>query len=183
MYRIMINFTINFFKILYIPLILPLRFKARIYVYNYLLQNKKYYLFPYTNFDISNNYFININNNLTIPLIEIKMYKFYFYYYFIWIWLDDKNLDIINTNEVSKLVMKYKVLNFFLEKDLKEILLLNIDNNFNFCNINLGKYKLLCFLSIFFNKNNYYYLNFYSNKKTNVYTKLVFINNYPMYKI
>lgn len=178
-----INFFINILKIFYVPIIIPFRVYVREYVYNYLIKSKTLFLFPY---DITlNNYTAYCHgNNYYLKYKKTNKYIFYFYYWFFWVWYDDETYDNINLIKLYELTYKYKWLGKLLNKDLKEVNKLMDKTSFNcvYHNFNPSRYALLLYISIILNNNNYYNLNFFSNKITKIHTKLKVKNYRYIYK-
>ena len=177
-----INFIINIIKIIYTPIILPFRHKIRIYIYNYLIKNNITFLFPY---GLKIKYMVfQIDNKVYLRIVKTNKFMFYFYFWFFWIWYDDEKYDNINLFKLYELCYKYPLLNRILNKDLKEIKNITKDVTFQNVNkgINLKKYFLSFFISLFYNNNNYYNLKFYNKTKNKLYTKLEIKNSQYVYK-
>ncbi len=179
-----INFIINILKFFYLPIILPIRTYIREYVYNYLIKNKIIFLFPY-DLKITNlsTYTIN-NNHVFLKYRKTNKYLFYTYYWLFWIWYDDETYDNINLIKLYELCYKYKWLDKLLKKDLeqvnKQIDKISFHNLYN--DFNPSKYTLLLYISIFYNNNNYYNLNFYSKVNNKIYTIFTVKNYHYLYK-
>lgn len=178
-----INFIINILKFLYTPLIIPFRTKARVYVYNYFLQNRKSFLLGYKLLKDDNYY--NLDETIFIPKITVNKIVYFLYFYLVWIWLDDYNNDIIYNRKLNYFKMNKEYTNQLLlhnKKCFKNSFQQPIVNDYKADNL-----VWLFYLSLFQTDNNFKNYFYYSvNKKTifNIgFKELVFINNIPMYKL
>lgn len=186
MHKILINTIISVLKILYTPIILPFRYKTRVYIYNYFLENKITFLFKNIVFNKDEKFYYNYqSNDYFIPYVKTNRLVFYLHYYLVWIWLDDNTIDNINVEKLTFVLDNNVFLSKLLKNDLLEIIKKEDKPNFikPESNININKYTLLFYISLCLNKNNYYNHKYYNKTKTKLHRHLVFINDYPMYKI
>lgn len=180
MYKKVINFLINTFKFIYLPIILPFRNKARVVVYNYFIKNNINYMFHGKKLELKDNKYY-LDNKYFIVYLDNSKYIYYLYFNLVWIWLDDETVDNINLEKI----ITNKYLKVIFKEDINSILKSNINKAFKNPNYNfeVNDYLLLFYISMFYNNNNYYNYKYYSNIKTKLHNKLVFKNDYPVYTL
>lgn len=178
-----INFIINILKFLYTPLIIPFRTKARVYVYNYFLQNRKSFLIGCKT--LKGDIYYNLDDTLFIPKLNINKLLYFLYFYFVWIWLDDYNNDIICNKRLNYFKMNNKYTNqlhLHNKRCFRSSFQQPIVDNYKSDDL-----VWLFYLSLFYSDNNFKNYFYYNTKKKTIfnigYKELVFINNIPMYKL
>lgn len=178
-----INFIINIIKFLYVPLILPFRFRAKIYVYNYFLQSNKYFLIGYKN--LKDGKYYSTNGDYFLDKIKLNKFKLFLYFYFVWIWLDDYNCDILNNTKLNSL----RLSDFYIKQ-------LTYHNRYCHYNsfikpmpvkeYNVTSYIYLFYLSLFYSNNNFKNYFYFSSKKRTFmnigFKQQIFFDSIPMYK-
>lgn len=170
-----IDLILNILKAIYVPYILPFRYKAKLVVYNYILTNynfrhlfidKKYILTIDNNITYYNKYndsyksdYVSIDGyrvrgNVFIKKLKVTKLQFWLYYVLVWVWLDDNNYDVFAINNIMDN-------NNYTVKDISTIL-----NHYNSkttfeCPDNevddiINKFTTLFFISLLYSSNNFY---------------------------
>lgn len=180
MYKKVINFLINIFKFIYLPIILPFRNKARVVVYNYFITNNINFMFHGKKLELKDGIYY-LDHRYFIKHSVTVNYIYYLYFNLVWIWLDDETVDNIN---LEKIILNKYLKNIF-KKDIDSILKVNINKAFKNPNYDfeVNNYLLLFYISMFYNNNNYYNYKYYSKVKTKLHNNLVFKNEYPVYTL